>query len=314
MIKSLLLSICTLFLAFTGFAIDGVKVTQNIPASVKQGSEFRVDVVIEKKGIEGFAKLQFELPVGLSASSIENKGAAFTFKEQFVNFVWMSLPSDETFTISYNVSVSSSVFGADSVSGKFNYILNNEKQTYTIPGAIINIQLAGDGATAQNITNVTNTQPDATNNGNNNSSETNTNVSSESNSNNVASSNNAVTENAPKEEPKVTPKEEPKPVEKPVTTNTSAKIAPATAVPGVVFKVQVAALANAPKDGTFSALSDVSSYKAPDGLNKYYSGSFSSYTSAKQHLESVKGKGFEGAFIAAFKNGSPISVKEALGK
>lgn len=326
MIKSWLLLFNLLFITTIKIWAQDVKVTQKVPSSVKQGSEFQVDVFVEKKGIEGFAKLQFALPIGLGASAVESKGAAFSFKDQLVNFVWMSLPGDESFTLSYKVNVSSTVFGEDSITGKFNFIQNNEKQTYIVPAMVVDIQISGNGTSAPTANNSSGTETSnpiaettnttVQNTGNEIKTEV-TEVAKEvEHQNPTAEVKEAVAE-VVKETPKPAEKPIEKPVEKPAEVKPekpAAKIANAVAQPGVVFKVQIAALSNQAKAGAFSALSEVSTFKAPDGLNKYYSGNFNSYDAAQQHLSSVKGKGFENAFIAAFKNGAPISVREALGK
>jgi hypothetical protein len=306
-----------LFFSINLLANNGIKVSQKIPSSVKQGSEFQVDVVIEKKGVDGFAKLQFE-------------GAAFTFKEQFVNFVWMSLPSDEVFTISYRISVSEKVFGNDSITGKFNYIQNNEKQTYIVPAEVVNIVITPSDASlaTNNEKTTTETTPIETAIEKPNIV-TDAVIPAETPISPiqpvVEEKKEVVAETIkPKEEPKIieskpiatdnSKKEEPK-ANNPTASNTSSnRISSINPVAGVVFKIQLAALSAPPKEGTFSAFNDVSTFRAPDGLQKYYTGNYASYVEAQQSLSNVRGKGFETAFITAFKNGTPISVKEALGK
>ncbi|UPQ79126.1 N-acetylmuramoyl-L-alanine amidase [Flavobacterium azooxidireducens] len=105
-----------------------------------------------------------------------------------------------------------------------------------------------------------------------------------------------VVQDAPK------PKDEPKVVEnKPVD------------VKGVVFKVQISAsgkkLELLPKN--FKGL-DPTSFIEENGLYKYFYAQTSSYDDAKQNLAEAKSKGYDSAFIVAFKNGKKISIQEAL--
>ena len=367
MIKSAILLFNLLFLTIIAWAQEGIKVTQNVPPAVKQGSEFTIDVSIDKKGIEGFSKLQFALPVGLSASAVESNGATFSFKDQLVNFVWMSLPETESFKVSYKVSVSSTVFGEDSITGNFNYMHSNEKQTYRVPSMFIDIQLPGSASTpAASATTANNTKPieqvikpsvaslaDTTKKITEEIKKEQAELPKEIESQKPTEEavNTAKTElvETPKPAPIAPPVETPKPAEviKPTVAEKPAD-APKTAVvakpieaakpvekpkpaevkvekatpkttgipakPGLIFKIQIAALGSLPKPGAFSVLSEISNFKSPEGLNKYYTGNFKTYDDASKHLVSVKEKGFEQAFIAAFKNGTPISVKEALGK
>ena len=86
-----------------------------------------------------------------------------------------------------------------------------------------------------------------------------------------------------------------------------------TPAKGVTFKVQIAAsgrdMATTPSN--FKGLSDVS--KSKEGsLVKYYYGETGSYDECRKLLEVAKGKGYNSAFVVAFRDGKSISVKEAL--
>lgn len=82
---------------------------------------------------------------------------------------------------------------------------------------------------------------------------------------------------------------------------------------GIVYKVQISAsgtkLELLPKN--FKGL-DPTFVIAENGLYKYYYAQSSSYEEAKQNLAVAKSKGYESAFIVAFKNGKKISIQEAL--
>jgi len=119
-------SISILF--FNLFFGDGVTITPKLPSSAKPNSEFVAEFVVKKGGTSGFAKLQIELPQGLSAKEIESKGGAFTYTNGVVKYIWTSLPSDEEFTIKFNVIADASVSGNKQIQGKFSYITNNAKQ------------------------------------------------------------------------------------------------------------------------------------------------------------------------------------------
>jgi hypothetical protein len=139
MIKNFLLLFCLLFsLFFKTFFNSGPTITTSIPAIIKAGSEFIVEIEINKGNIEGFAKLQQELPEGYTATAIENKGASFTFSEQKVKFIWISLPSEEKFTLSYKVKCDGNIGETKQISGSFNYLFENDKKVYQIPPVTVN--------------------------------------------------------------------------------------------------------------------------------------------------------------------------------
>ncbi|MHC5202260.1 N-acetylmuramoyl-L-alanine amidase family protein [Myroides sp. LJL119] len=82
---------------------------------------------------------------------------------------------------------------------------------------------------------------------------------------------------------------------------------------GVEFKVQIAASDRvlALKPQNFKGLSEVTMIKSGK-LNKYFYSSTTSYEQAKKLLQQAKDKGHKSSFIVAFKNGSIISMEEAL--
>lgn len=81
----------------------------------------------------------------------------------------------------------------------------------------------------------------------------------------------------------------------------------------VYFKVQISSGRRkiAPKPYNFKGLVNVERVKIAK-YYKYYFGKTSNYQEIKTALKKVKAKGYRTAFIAAFKNGKKISVRQAL--
>ncbi len=143
------------------FFADGITVTQKAPASAKPDTEFTIELTVKKGSTTGFAKLQQELPNGFTAVEDKNNGASFTFNNQVVKFIWMSLPNDQEFKVSYKVKVAEGVSGDQTIAGTFSYVTDNTKQTADINS--VTIAVSGDGsATASNTTNTTSTGNDQT--------------------------------------------------------------------------------------------------------------------------------------------------------
>lgn len=83
---------------------------------------------------------------------------------------------------------------------------------------------------------------------------------------------------------------------------------------GVIFKVQISAsgkkLDLVPSN--FKGLKNISVATDNGTLYKYMYGQTSDYNEAKENLAEAKAKGFDGAYLVAFRDGKKISVQEAL--
>jgi N-acetylmuramoyl-L-alanine amidase len=86
-----------------------------------------------------------------------------------------------------------------------------------------------------------------------------------------------------------------------------------TSVEGVTFKIQISAsaknLETVPKN--FKGLNNITVEKE-NTIYKYFYGSTSSYSKAKQFLEEAKVKGYSSSFIVPIKNGKKIKLSEAI--
>ena len=139
----LLINLIGLLLIDPLFLTD-ISITQNLPTTMQPASEFRVTVSVNKSELSGFAKLQLDLPPGLTATAIETKGASFTFADQKAKFIWMALPSTPTFKVTYTLTADASVRGNLAIVGRLSYIQDNERKTFDLPTSTIDF---GSGIT-----------------------------------------------------------------------------------------------------------------------------------------------------------------------
>lgn len=149
MLKYIALLINTIaLLVYQFFFAEGITITQKMPESAKPETEFVAELIINKGSTSGFAKLQLDLPEGFTATQDENNGASFTFSNQSVKYIWMSLPADKEFKIKYKVKVAAGVSGSKAISGKFSYVADNVKQTVDVSAVTINIMGAENAVAA----------------------------------------------------------------------------------------------------------------------------------------------------------------------
>lgn len=106
----------------------GITITNNFPKSLNAGQTAKVELKVAKGSQGGFAKLQVEVPEGITISEIDNNGADFTFVEGIGKWVWASLPSDADLIVTFNLITGANANGAKTISAKYSYVENNAKQ------------------------------------------------------------------------------------------------------------------------------------------------------------------------------------------
>ncbi len=121
-----------LFLSIQLFSQD-VSVLFQAPANAEQGQEFEISMTVNKSDVTGFARLQLDMPAGFSVKATQTQGSTFSFKENKIRFLWMTLPADKQLKVACMVKGDNTVSGNASISGSFSYVLNNETQRYAIP-------------------------------------------------------------------------------------------------------------------------------------------------------------------------------------
>lgn len=131
------------------FMQSGINITHDMPATMEPGSQVKVTMNVEKGALGGFAKLQIDLPEGLTATLVDGKGASFTFDDQKAKFIWMSLPTSPSFRVSFTLAASATLSGKLPISGRFSYIEDNERKTQELPPTVID--LGGGGSLAGTV-------------------------------------------------------------------------------------------------------------------------------------------------------------------
>ncbi|MCH2214120.1 MAG: hypothetical protein MK086_03005 [Flavobacteriales bacterium] len=126
-------------LLFTLGQREEVKIEHNPPILMAPGEEALVTVEFDKSDVKGFAKYQINVSEGITLEVVESAGASFTFNNGKGKFIWMALPVNEEFSISYRVIANENAYGAKSMDCRFSYIYENERKNSDLPKHIINI-------------------------------------------------------------------------------------------------------------------------------------------------------------------------------
>lgn len=91
-----------------------------------------VNLLVHKGNKKKFAKIQENVPEGYTAVKEETKDAIFTFKNQVAKFLWMNLPSEPHFVVSYRLVPKDGTEGSPDLNGEFSYIENENTRKVAI--------------------------------------------------------------------------------------------------------------------------------------------------------------------------------------
>jgi hypothetical protein len=98
-----------------------------------------------------------------------------------------------------------------------------------------------------------------------------------------------------------------------LTANTSPE--PVAGPSGdIIVRVQLGAFRHPLSRNIFEGIDDLVVIKGDDGLTRYYTGSFKEVNPAAEHKVKMLLRGFQGAFLVAFRDGKRISMKDAGAK
>ena len=299
--QSLLAVSCFTFsLAFS----QEVSITNSLPTSASAGQPIEAKYNLTKSPTMGsFAKFQVDLPAGFTAETVEIKGGNFTFENNRVKIVWVSLPGDAAFDFTFKMTSPATASGNITFAPQFFYLENNVKKEYVVPPVSINF--GGSGAVATD--NTTNSTPPPTTDNSNSTppptDNTNNTVAATDNTTNTSSTppptdNTNTTNNTP-----------PPPVEKtttppPATTNNTP---PPATKSNVVYHVQLAALTNKPSKSKFAEYGAVKVVEDA-GLYKVLVGNFKTLEDARAYKKTLIAKGAEGCFVVAYENGVRVKI------
>jgi hypothetical protein len=267
-----------------------------------------VNLLVYKRNMNKFAKIEEQIPSGFEAVTIESREGLFTYKDGVAKFVWMNLPEDPGFTVSYRLIPEASKSIDDlQINGTLSYILEGrnisvdiiQKDVYLSGISSANIEaLMISLGSGEELPATTTVQAEQT----------------------EVKAPLVKEEKTVVEEEEAVVKEE-KPVVRetrtqPATTGSSG-IPERQRLPvqdGIYYRVQLAATSRFSDAGkTFAAynLSRPVLVERHNGLYKYTVGSFSSYSQASDFRTTVLSRGIKGAFVVAYRNGKRINVIDA---
>lgn len=304
-------------------AVASIKCLRKLTKSTFLPNEkSRVQVRVYKKNINGLGKLIETLPQGFTAKEVQNNGAVFSFSNNQVKFLWMTLPAEDEFMVEYEIIADSEITeGTFFVEGLFTYLEGEDTKQYVIPSDKVNLK----NTPAQNVEPIVKSDPTPAT-----KSEPVKAIKSESpvaktevKKENTTPSKSETTTLATKTEVKkeaTTVKSTPNPVaSKPkAENNTATSTANQTEkMPdGVSYRVQICATKRPVNSDYFvknHQFNEKIYVNMHEGWHKFTVGGFGVYEEARNRREEVKQNNkIPGPFVTAYNKAERITVQEAL--
>jgi hypothetical protein len=161
--KSILVFSSVLFISIAAiFQTNNIIVTSTLPNYAKPGETVDFEVMVSKGSLSGFSKLQMIFPEGFQVEAVDVKGGTFSFVDQKLKIIWVSLPADPKFSLKFKVNIKTGTVGSFPLEGQFSYIQDgvrsNEKFNTNIfiaeekPAALANAQSTTDPANSSTET------------------------------------------------------------------------------------------------------------------------------------------------------------------
>ena len=273
-------------------------VIQNLPTDqifcyrqiVRDLDGITVHILVNTAGLskDKFGKVQEKILSGYTATNIESKDAIFSFKDNNIKFLWMTLPSESMFQISYKLTATTPTSEIPDISGTFSYVENEGTKIRTIENRefldnnmLANNQVTKDQAAKDQAAKDQATKDQATKD--------------------QAAKDQAAKDKAAKDQ-----------AAKDQIANNKHIVSPET---GVKYKVQIGAYKRYLNVSYFKKLqvTESVSIELNNGLNKYLIGLHSEYKDARDHRVKIWNETpIRDAFVSAYNNGNRITVQEAL--
>ncbi len=267
---------------------SGIEVSciRQTPYVSSTGNDIMVHLLVYKKDMNRFAKIEETVPPGFEARSMESNDGLFTFKDGIAKFVWMNLPEAPGFKISYRLIPEPGKSLDDvKITGVLSYIMEGRNVEVDVVQKDLDLSTVNESSMAAVVAAIDKgTSVPVTGTG----------------------EKKVETVKSPVEDRRTAP------------AAASSKIPPAQLLPvydGVYFRVQLAAMRHLQDAGRAFApyrLSRPVLVEQHQGLYKYTAGSFPTYGQAREFKNNALSRGIEGAFIVPYRNGKRIDIMDAL--
>lgn len=106
-----------------------VEIKNTIPNYFIKNVPININVTINKTAfVTDFARYQIEIPQGFNIKAVESKGGKFSYGKQIAKIVWVQIPSDSSFTVTFQMEANEKALNTGKCIEKFIYIENKQRE------------------------------------------------------------------------------------------------------------------------------------------------------------------------------------------
>ena len=109
-------------------ALDAENISIEREIEYLDKGNYEVTLTVNKGALKSFGKVEEYLPPNFTASESENYGGRFSFEKKVMKILWMALPKEETFTVSYKMTSNSDELDSATVHGVFSFLNGDESE------------------------------------------------------------------------------------------------------------------------------------------------------------------------------------------
>lgn len=117
----------------TPVSLADVACVRQKPEWSETNRQYMVTLLLNKEKLKKFAKIEEIIPKGFTALNVESKEGIFTFRDNKAKFLWMNLPTEPYFIVSYKlIPMDESNARQPLIKGTFSYITDDKTQSIPI--------------------------------------------------------------------------------------------------------------------------------------------------------------------------------------
>ena len=121
--------------------VENVACVRQKPDLSYSDKEILVNILVNKGSRQKFAKIEEQVPEGYVAVAVDKKDAIFAFRDQTAKFLWMTLPAEAYFTVSYKlVPQNKPKVETLPITGNFSYIDGQKNSSVQIVELDVNLE------------------------------------------------------------------------------------------------------------------------------------------------------------------------------